>query len=401
MKTKIYVPVIKNTEGKLYEVKVSANDYSDRQKIPFAIQCRNEVRYSKLIVSKIKDVLCNVDLECTDGESLLEDFSSSTFSITLGIFLATRIFTYKSHFKTEKIYDGIFVTGNLAEKNDYLLSVEEIDKKFEAVKKFVRENPGKYLFIFVSDGDSYKFDFENLEVKQFDSSNALNDLYNFLFNMEISIDYDPIQKTFEIENKNELKTFLLNKIENWRIPGGTDLISFSLKLDEEKWPKQSDSEEIRGVYNESHYKEELLSKCFAYLFSKEFKEMHSSLEFDFNLIADGIINIVLGKNLFSDEDVDFDIVQKTNEGTYFSVSLPMPREICSEVQKLWSRYSEPPLLWDITKSNSYKEWKSKTLLPEMTYKLVTTIEKQTEMKVDFASYFDFSKWKFADGKLPD
>lgn len=324
----IYVPVIINDKDELFEVTVCENNCKDS-----CLTMEGEVvpRYERIFKKKIPEMNCNIGFNSFEGNKILEDFSNATYSITLGTFIAIKIFTYKLVFKNQ--YTGIVITGNLAEGNDYLCVVDDIEKKYKAATKLLKTSDDKILFIYVSDVD---FDLKNsdaVHIKRFSSYDTLDTIFDFLFvSRTVEIDYDPLGKTYSLSGKRIIHNLVCEQIENRSISIDMQSLTVKINLDDKKFPKNH-CPEIMEVYNQANQKKRLLKNCIQLLFSKEFKTLYSAMTIDYEAVLKSLFDLILlGKEYIHKDNIHIDALSKSSKGDLL-LKVPMDRKDYEKVIK--------------------------------------------------------------------
>jgi hypothetical protein len=410
----IYVPVVCNGENELFEIKVAENNIADHKVI---LEDEYFPRYEKLFLKKIPEINCQFGFNLIGKEGYLKDFSNATYSITLATIIAAKVFTYKPIFKEE--YSGIVITGNLAEGNDFLCVVDDIEEKYKAVEKLSLSVEGKILFIYVSDEEISILPPDEIEIKRFTSYNTLDEVFDFLFVLKtIDINYDWINKTYCLADKNIINNIICEQLEDKTIAIDMHSISINIQIDKNSFPKNY-CPEISENYHYIASKKRLLTTCIKLLFSKEFKLRYPTIYVDYEIILKRIMDLILidpGLGLWRNKErydyMQFDVVQKTSIGELLML-LPIKKDdwekvfkencICSFLDREANQKqlkeiieNKKPLFYLIEVQLMIgKKWMSECFVPNLLYNYALWVEREIfkEGDVDINDFFNLDKWE--------
>lgn len=403
METKIYVPAIIQEENKLFEVNVLENSHGENSLL---IEGKKEPRYERLFKKKIPEINCEIGLMPTDGETVFNDFSNSTYSITLGTLIAAKVFTYKMKFKNE--YKGIVITGNLAEDNEYLCVVDDIKEKYEAAKSIVENQTDKVLFLYVSDEEEDLGKDNNIKVVRFTSYDRLEDLISYLFvTYHLEINYDPETYEYEFIDENFIGKLVFKQLEYPET--SIDMESFSVKIhiDENRFPKSIKHPEFTICYKMIHRMERSIKLAVKLLFSSQMKKRYSSIDLNYGESLRNIIDSLLSRcPVINGKDgyTEIDAVLKNK-----SWSLIIPIQV-----DMWNfvvcKYFGPEVLFkpvqreskfelleiELTANSKFdvKKWRTECFIPSLIERYYSGVENENikEDEIDFEKIFDTSQW---------
>ena len=209
----LFVPIILNNNCNLYEI--TAREYSDSSS---EFNGESNPTLNEKLVNYYNDKTFSFEI-CENGKNLEEgafyDFSESTMSISLGVFCCAYATLNNEPFK--KRYESITITGDFIIKdgNVILKSVSDIEEKFEAVKKFAKEqSESKHLFLYISSEDIIPEGIQenNVFVIRYDSNYPVECVFAEVFDSYGS-DEKKLNENEFIETKtyiNLKKDFILN-----------------------------------------------------------------------------------------------------------------------------------------------------------------------------------------------
>lgn len=204
----ILVPIIK--EEKTYLYKIEANYKTGGTK---TIELCNKIKGQGFdgidcIIDKIIDFLgkeINISIRLRNietGKILTADcITMNTQSITLGIL--SKIIEVEENRILKTNYDYIVLTGNYTDGK--FVSVDDIEKKLEAVKTINSKKKKRTLFLYVNEQEIVKTGFydETLQIEHLSYNSNCFDLDNYIFVENFTDEQKTILKNITLDKTNE------------------------------------------------------------------------------------------------------------------------------------------------------------------------------------------------------